>query len=209
MTDILWLRAFALGGCVMIVGYQLSMPRVQWLSAGWNTVFSFVNILHIHLLLRRRPALTRDEERLLSALGDHITLKDFQLVLDAGEWRSYDAGSVLTREDSQSEEHEVCLLAGGACDVLVGDVTVGSLGPGSVVGEMGALATCSGAEIGARGSSATIVATNDLQCLCIPWAKLQGDVKLQDALQGVFAAALVAKVLAMNQESKALQYQAV
>jgi len=135
MTDILLLRAFALSGCVLIVGYQAAQPKIQMLSAGWNSVFSLVNIYHIVLLLRRLPPLSEEEASLLVSLGERLTRKQFHSILQAGEWRSFESGERLAEEGARSAEREVFLIAAGECDVLQGGIPVGCLTAGGVVGE--------------------------------------------------------------------------
>lgn len=214
-TDMLWLRSFALSGCVLIVGYQMAQPKIQWLSAGWNSVFSLVNIYHIGLLLRQLPVLSEEEAGLLAALGDRLTARQFQSLLEAGEWRSYEDGEMLTQEGSCSSDREVCLVAAGVCEVRLGGLEVGRLGPGGVVGEVGALALCSGSKAAPPPpASATVVARGSVRCLSLPWAQLKAEAGLGEAgpgeaLRSIVAAALAAKVVAMHEESRALQYGAV
>lgn len=230
MTDMFWLRFFALSGCTMIVGFQMAQPKIQWLSAGWNTVYSVVNIYQIYLLERRLPALTEESAALFEALGGESKLqpKQFARLLEVGAWRFLDAGEKLKEQGSDATllVREVCLISAGSCDVFLGDLVVAHLGPGSVVGEVGALALdpATSSAIGAlcrplsagAGSvavprpSATVVAREGgLRCLCVPLDRLEKEPELRDALQGIFASALGEKVLAMNQESRSLQYAAV
>jgi len=217
MTDMLWLRVFALSGCVLIVGYQAAQPKIQWLSAGWNSIFSLVNIYHIYLLTRRSPPLTEEAAALFEALGGEARLarQQFQTLLEVGEWRFLDAGEKLTEEGRPGTAREVCLLSAGSCDVLLGGLVVARLGPGSVVGEVGALELDARPSVASKDDdlprpSATVVArAGGLRCLCVPLKQLEGAPELREALQGVFASALAGKVLAMNQESRHLQYAAV
>jgi len=193
MTDMVLLRFFALSGCVLIVGYQASQPKIQWLSAGWNSVFSLVNIYHIVLLLRPLPPFSEEEASLLAALGERLTKRQFHSLRKAGEWRSFEAGECLVKEGTPGEE--VFLLSAGSCDVLQGGLPVGCLVGGAVVGELGLLTSAPGGP--EAEASATVVAREDVRCLCLPRARLQQEPELGQAIQGVLAAALAAKVASL------------
>jgi len=209
MTDMLWLRAFALSGCVLIVGYQMAQPKIQKLSAGWNTIFSLVNIYHIALLLRKLPPLSEEEASLLDALAERLTRSQFHALLQAGEWRSFGSGERLAAEGSGGAEQEVFLISSGECDVVQGDVPVGRLTAGGVVGEVGLLAEAPGDQCPDVEASASVVARGGVRCLCLPRARLQKEPELQEALQGVFAAALAAKVDALPRQWTLQRYAAL
>lgn len=48
VTDIWWLRIWAVCGCSMVVLFQVLQPRCQWLSAGWCFVYVVVNLFQLH-----------------------------------------------------------------------------------------------------------------------------------------------------------------
>lgn len=213
MVDMLWLRTFALSGCVLIVGYQVAQPRINMLSAGWNTIFSAVNIYHIFLLVRGLPELSAEEAELLSVHVGHMTPQQYRLVLEAGTWREFAAGDLLCESpeaDGDGAVAEVCLVAAGECEVVMDGLIVARIGPGGVAGEVAIAARGMAGDAGAADKGdAVVVATAAMRCLCLPLTKLQQDSELRDALQGVFAVSLAAKVRAANSESRAQEYRAV
>ena len=56
-------------------------------------------------------------------------------LLAAGQWRDVAAGTILAREGEVTSE--LCFLARGVIDILVGGERVTELRPGSLVGEFG------------------------------------------------------------------------
>lgn len=199
MTDMLSLRCFALAGCSMIVTFQVVQPKIQWISAGWNSVYAIVNVYHIRLLLLEKPRdLTEDEESLLKALGSSSSPKQVLELVEAGEWRRFPPGTTLQEEGKLREPLEICLVASGTCDIKLRGLNFGHLGPGAAVGgELSALrllqeeadseanssppattqpATQQPATLLAAPTAAkvTVVAAKDEEvlCLCIPYADL-------------------------------------
>lgn len=197
MTDMLWLRSFALSGCVLIVGYQCAQPRIQMLSAGWNSLYAVVNSYHIFLLLRGLPSISEEETALLELLGENMSAKDFHLLLGAGTWRSFSAGATLPPEEEGSEM--LCLVASGSCDVFQAGFPVAVLHAGSVLGAGSLLSTN-------PDSGTTAIAREDLRCLCLPLGKLRKDRQLQDALQEVLAASLCRRLAALPPHWKEQRY---
>lgn len=215
MTDMLWLRAFALSGCVLVVGYQMSQPRILWLSAGWNSVYSVVNVYHIYLLRRQPPALSEDAAALYEALGGESRMGRwrFQELLEVGTWKTFGAGELVPQEEGGAgpKQDEVMLLAVGGCDLSVGGLPVGTLGPGSVVGDLsevvlGGQSTQVGVPRQAVMARASVAGARGL---CVPASRLQAAPELREALRGAFAKALALEVVTMTQAVKAVQYAAM
>lgn len=214
MTDMLLLRAFAVTGCVLIVGYQVAQPRIQMVTTFWNSAFAVLNLYQIHALVRRLPAMSDEEVKLFEALGGEARLKQrsFQELLEVGVWRFLEAGEKLAQEGMAAEAPEVCLLASGSCDVQFGGLITGRLGPGSVIGEVWALAPEAPEErsIESRTASATVAAGGmGARCFCLPLAQLQALPELREALHEIFAGALGERVRHMHVEHRLLQYKAV
>ncbi|CAK0807938.1 unnamed protein product [Prorocentrum cordatum] len=217
MTDMLLLRIFALTGCGLIVAYQSAQPRIQWISAGWNTLFAFTNIFHIlprvFLLVRPDPVFLEEEEALLAdlqgQLDDQLTRRQFASLLAVGEWRALRGGEVLLEEGLSHEGHSVFLVSSGTCRVLQGGRQLRTLGRGRLVGELEVPPLAAGGAAAPLPAIATVVAEGDARCLALPWARLRASPEALDALQGVLAASLVSKAVSAGCEAGALQYGAV
>mmetsp|Transcript_6006 Transcript_6006/g.13932 ORF Transcript_6006/g.13932 Transcript_6006/m.13932 type:complete len:414 (-) Transcript_6006:24-1265(-) len=239
MTDMLALRFFAMSGCLMIVGYQCAQPKILKLSAGWNSLYAAINLYHIYLLKKPYEPLSEEAQLLHEALGgaEKVPLGHFHQLLRVGHWRYVEAGTVLTEDDEAVEDEvpeantmgsqvrrllgrepkpggpEVLLIASGQCDVFVHNMVVARLGPGSVLGEVGAVASRAG-EVGAQREipprNTTVIASEGgMRFFCVALNRLEYEPELRDALQGIFAAALAEKVVAMSSETKIVQYAAV
>eukprot|EP00930_Biecheleria_cincta_P049301 TRINITY_DN34527_c0_g1_i1.p1 TRINITY_DN34527_c0_g1~~TRINITY_DN34527_c0_g1_i1.p1 ORF type:complete len:431 (-),score=100.07 TRINITY_DN34527_c0_g1_i1:56-1348(-) len=201
MTDMLSLRCFALGGCSLIVAFQAVQPKIQWISAGWNSVYALVNVYHIRLLLLEKSRdLTADEAKLLKALGSSSSPEQVLALVEAGEWRRFPPGATLQEEGKVREPLQICLVAFGRCDIKLHGFNFGHLGPGVAVGgELSALRLLqeeAGSEANSTPSATTqpttavqqpapsapaptpakvtVVAGKDEEvlCLCIPYADL-------------------------------------
>jgi len=211
MTDMFYLRIFSICGCGLIVGYQAAQPRILWVPTLWNAAFTFINIYQLRVLTRRLPAMSDEEQLLYAALGGEERLEQqiFQEVLEVGTWKFLDAEEKLAEEGLAAVDAEVCLLASGSCEVQLGSLLLGRLGPGSIIGEVWELAP--DADCNApKPASATVMAGNKgARCFCIPLKQLQNNPKLHEALHGIFATALADKILNMNQDRRLLQYKAV
>lgn len=214
MTDIIALRLFAIAGGVLVLGYQVCQPKVQWPSAYWNAAFAAINIYQLYVLARWLPAMTEEEENLFKLLGgeDQFVRRQFQLLLEVGAWRFLDVGEKLAVEGRVAEIPEVCLLSSGSCDIRFGSLVTGRLGPGSVIGEVWALDPGHFQDRASanRAAAATVAAgVQGARCLCIPLEALQAQPKLRESLHVVFAGALADGVSRRNQDRRLLQYKAV
>jgi len=240
MTDMFWLRVFSIAGCGLICGYQMAQPRILYTAAFWNGTFALINVYQLHILCRRLPAMTEEEQLLFEALGGEARLarRAFQELLEVGTWHTYEAGELLAKEGATAEAPQVCLLAAGACEVQLGGLALGRLGPGSVIGEVweldldhaagGVQAEPGGdtraawaatvatvpsppvARLLPRPSSATVAAGRQgARCFCIPLRELRESSHLHEALYGIFATALADKIHSIHQDRRLLQYRAV
>mmetsp|Transcript_54503 Transcript_54503/g.100840 ORF Transcript_54503/g.100840 Transcript_54503/m.100840 type:complete len:323 (-) Transcript_54503:94-1062(-) len=209
-TDIFYLRVFAACGAGMVVCYQLCQPRVQWLTAGWNMVYAFLNWYQLSLIRKERwpsvelTAEAKDFQRLYDAHLSSIAHLDALLQLGDFVWLV--DGAVLTEQGLPADQSQIYFITSGSCDVLVDDEVVKSLGPGDVVGEMALLAGC-------PESSATVVAAGSVRCYAVPAqhlkTALESDIQLKAAIEGLFLEGLATKVAALNEQVRIFNYQAV
>eukprot|EP00929_Paragymnodinium_shiwhaense_P001282 TRINITY_DN101506_c0_g1_i1.p1 TRINITY_DN101506_c0_g1~~TRINITY_DN101506_c0_g1_i1.p1 ORF type:complete len:332 (-),score=32.10 TRINITY_DN101506_c0_g1_i1:96-1091(-) len=211
MEDMILLRSFAIAGCGMIAGFQLVQPKIQWISVIWNSVYCCINVGQIYLLKRGPPELVDDEAALFDALDGLVPEREVHKLAALGSWQSFTKGTVLTEEGGTPSDF-VYILVEGDCDVTVGDLKVGELGPGSVVGEASLTSEV-------ERSGATVIVPDWVRCLAIPADRLRSklhsgyiweqDPMLASAVQSLFARSLASKVRAMGQGSKEQEYQAV
>lgn len=201
MTDIFWLRSFAVAGCAMIAGFQFVQPKVQWLAVTWNLIYTGINGYQMYLLLD--PAVNEDEALLQGALNGRLTLQQLHAVAMLGAWRSFEEGEIVEPTDSAGE---IWFVARGECELQRGGLRLGRQGPGKVIGQLSPHR-----DADSRGLS--VVAHGGLRCLCLQWDALSGaleaDASLKDGMNGILAEALAARVMSMNEESKTWQYAAV
>lgn len=214
MTDIIKLRCIAISGCMLIVGYQLTQPQVQWPSAFWNSGFALLNVYQLYYLCRWFPPMTEEEEKLYMELGgeEQLAQRTFQELLEVGSWRTVEAQECLTQEGRVAETPEVYLLASGSCDVKLGGLVMSRLSAGSVIGEVWALTRGDPTDIAPadRTASATVAAGGQgARCFCLPLAQLRALPKLHEALTTVFAKALADHVTTLRNDHKVLNYKAV
>jgi len=134
VTDILWLRLFAVLSSLIAIPYFVFQPTPQWAPIGWSVLFAGINLFQSwRLFLERRPVkLTREEEEVRQlAFPDLLPRKALQ-VLSIGFWSTVESGERLI---------ETGKLAGAISLIVRGKVQVSregrvltTLGPGEIVG---------------------------------------------------------------------------
>mmetsp|Transcript_49072 Transcript_49072/g.88197 ORF Transcript_49072/g.88197 Transcript_49072/m.88197 type:complete len:273 (-) Transcript_49072:35-853(-) len=156
----------------MVVSFQLSQPRCQWISAAWCSVYVSVNLFQLAADDRSGdPLLSGEEERNLHAFFDgHISASEFAWLTALGDWLSLLDGDRLLHEQSDGDEEEekyLYFVAEGTCEVCLGGRQIAKLGPGSIVGEVEQLCNETSA------ASYTASAVGSLRCLAVPQKKVQ------------------------------------
>lgn len=208
VTDIVWLRLFAIGCCGMVLGYQLLQPRVQWITAGWMVVYVSINVYQLAILEGGAPArpLSWEEERLYAFFSQHMDPREFVELVSLGEWYWLVDGACLAEEGSDSADGGLVVVSMGSCDVSVHGRKVAELVPGCVMGEVALLA-----EGGV--SSATVRARGSVRCIVVPAARVQALLtekpEMKAPLERVLADSLASKLVGMNQRARARNYRAV
>jgi len=137
--------------------------------------FVAINIGQLVLLARRRKtAQFTDEERMFR---EHVVpLLDPALVrrlLDTGEWRSAEPGTVLIRHGEMVTH--MLFIVSGEIAVTVNDVLVGYCDPGSLVGEISVLTD--------MPATATVVARTPARYLAFERHKLLGLMDEEPAIE--------------------------
>jgi CRP-like cAMP-binding protein len=137
VTNMAWLRVLAMGGLVAEGAYfYLASATPLWVGVGWALVFVAINATQLFVLLRERVSvrLSAEERRLHAGVFSVLSAVEFHRMLRAGTWRSFPAGSVLTRVGQPVRQ--VHLLASGTASVVVNDTHVATISAGGIVGEM-------------------------------------------------------------------------
>eukprot|EP00929_Paragymnodinium_shiwhaense_P112925 TRINITY_DN81197_c0_g1_i1.p1 TRINITY_DN81197_c0_g1~~TRINITY_DN81197_c0_g1_i1.p1 ORF type:complete len:363 (+),score=79.43 TRINITY_DN81197_c0_g1_i1:181-1269(+) len=211
VTDIWWLRVFAMCGGVGIISWQLLQPRVQPTTTIWNATYFLVNsVMLSRLKTVPIPDPSVEEAKLHDMLGGEgppgLSKRQFRELMDAGELLWLVDGFQL--EDAFRIGDDKCffLIVDGVCDVLHEGKVVAQFGPGSAVGEVGALA-----DTLMNGSN--VVASGSVRCFAAPARAVQelldADPSFREALDSVFTQSLTAKLASMNEQAKVRNYRAM
>jgi len=134
VRDILWLRWFAVAAAVTVIPYYLMQADILWPPVLWGSVFAVINIYQIlRLYMERRPVvLSPDEQKLYDLAFRSLRPREFVSLTLVGRWRNAAAGErVLT---AGAPATSICIAVSGAVDVHKGDLRLGSLKPGTLIG---------------------------------------------------------------------------
>jgi hypothetical protein len=190
VKDILWLRLLTVIAGLVLLAYFVLQPTPLWVAVGWNTLFFFINIWQIHLLLlERRPVhLKVDEQRLYQLAFRTLTLREFAKVLALGTWQDVATGTRLVKRGEDLST--VMVLASGCVRVEVDGKRIRELPAGCFVGEMSFFT-------GTR-PNADVVAIEPLRLLSFPRdtlrALLSKNIELRAAVQSAIGEDLIAKL---------------
>jgi hypothetical protein len=134
VTDILWLRWFAVAAALTNIPYFLLQPTRLWPPVMWACVFTIINLYQIvRIYVERRPvALSEDEQTLYDLAFRSLRPREFVSLALIGEWKTATAGDkVLTEGQAVSA---ICLAISGTVRVRREGKDVGVLDPGHLIG---------------------------------------------------------------------------
>ncbi|CAJ1378930.1 unnamed protein product [Effrenium voratum] len=197
VTEIWWLRVWAVLGCGLVVSFQVLQPRCQWLSAGWCSVYVLVNLFQLHWfsLSLMEPTLSDEEQKLFDLLGDIVSVREFADLAGFGEWISLAPGDLLSKQGNEvtpdDAQARLYLIAEGCCEVSIAGRTVATLHPGSLVGEVSYLLQ----QNMEHSSSATVTAREEVHCLAIPLHEVRQLLQRRSDLQQPFVRLLARDLL--------------
>ena len=158
-SDLLTLRALAVGGLSAAMVFQFFRPAPLWLPIQWNALFVAINVFWVAKLYYDEnfaDAYATDEERGLYARHfSHMPLGEFRQLLKIGKWRDIAPGTELTTEGKVNEH--VFALVDGEVEVVIGGKHVNSIQAPSFVGEMSLMRSMTG-NAGRRSSLTTATA---------------------------------------------------
>jgi CRP-like cAMP-binding protein len=136
MTSIYWLRVVAVAGLFLeILYFRLSGDNMTT-GIAWDAVFILINLYQLFWLVRDRLSLSLPEQD-APLLRDSLSgLDDAQIarLLKAAEWKSFNPGDILTRQDAPLDS--LFYLLSGRASVVVNASLITHLERGSFIGEI-------------------------------------------------------------------------
>jgi hypothetical protein len=175
VRDILWLRVLSVAAGLSLMPYYCRCgEHPLWAPIGWNSLFAFVNLVQIALLVFERwpRSLQRSERQLYERVFPELSVGEFLKLLKLASWRDVAAGEQVVAQDSVVPE--MMVLAQGRMAVKTGDRVIAELEPGQFIGEMSFLS--------GQRAAASVVATEPCRVLAWPQPEL---VKLLDKSAGL------------------------
>ena len=205
-SDLLTLRALAVGGLSAAVVFQYFRDVPLWLPIRWNALFVAINVFWVAKLYYDETAARRwssEEERALYAKHfAHMPMHEFKTLMRHGEWREVERGFEFTRE-GRANTH-VHVLAEGSADVFVGGRAVNKMRAGSFVGEMSFMRSVAGSnakkkQMKPRLASATVIAAEPARIFCWEDSALRrlmrDNEQIKAGTQAAFGVGLAEKLL--------------
>ena len=134
VTDILWLRWFAVAAALTNIPYFLVQPTKLWPPVMWALVFTIINIYQIvRIYLERRPVTLSDDEQTLYDLAFRsLRPREFVSLVLLGEWKTAAAGDQVLMEGQAVSS--ICIAIAGTVRVHREGRDVGVIGPGHLIG---------------------------------------------------------------------------
>lgn len=136
VTSIYWLRVLAVVGFCLEIGYFNMAGGDTNTRLLWSAVFVIINVYQLIWLVRDRMSLRLPEKEGPLLRESLSGLDDAQIsrLLKAADWRDYQTGDVLTRQDAPVDA--LYFLCSGRANVEVNKSLVTYLEKGSFVGEI-------------------------------------------------------------------------
>jgi CRP-like cAMP-binding protein len=139
VTDILWLRWFAVAAALTNIPYFLLQPTTLWPPVVWGLVFTAINawqIVRIYLE-RRAVRLSADEQTLYDMAFRSLRPREFVSLALIGEWKTAAAGEKVLAEGRAVSS--ICIAIAGTARVHRNGRDVGVIEPGRLIGSALAL----------------------------------------------------------------------
>jgi hypothetical protein len=139
VTDILWLRWFAVAAALTNIPYFLVQPTRLWPPVVWALVFTIINLYQIvRIYLERRPVTLSDDEQTLYDLAFRsLRPREFVSLMLIGEWKTAAAGDKVLVEGQAVSS--ICIAISGTVCVQREGRDVGVIDAGHPIGETLAL----------------------------------------------------------------------
>jgi len=204
-SDLLTLRALAVGGLSAAMVFQYYRDVPLWMPIRWNALFVAINVFWVvKLWYEDREAerwCTAEERALYDRHFSHMALADYRTLLKSAQWRDLEVGTEVTTEGRRNSS--VCVIVDGAADVYVGGKLCNTLPAGSFIGEMSLMRSI-GAKVNQNGNkpreaSATVVISERARVLRWNDAELRQllreNERIKSGMQAAFGVGLAEKLL--------------
>ena len=134
VTDVLWLRLFAVASSAIAIPYFLLQPSPQWAPVGWSVLFAGINLFQsTRLFMERRPVkLTPEEERVRTLAFADLSPRKLLEILSLGSWNTAEPGQRLIERGRPVDA--VALIVRGRVHVTKEGRLLGELRAGDLVG---------------------------------------------------------------------------
>ena len=137
-SDLMQLRALAVGGLSAAMVFQYFRADPLWLPIRWNALFVAINAIWVaKMWFDEREAerwCTAEERALYERHFSHMALADFRTLVSHGRWMDLDVGTEVTTEGKPNVS--VCVIVQGDADVFIGGKRVNTIPAGNFIGEM-------------------------------------------------------------------------
>ena len=123
-----------MAAAVTVIPYYLMQADILWPPVLWGSVFAAINIYQIlRLYMERRPVvLSPDEQKLYDLAFRSLRPREFVSLTLVGQWRDAAAGEQVLAAGAPATS--ICIAVSGAVDVHKGDLRLGTLKPGTLIG---------------------------------------------------------------------------
>lgn len=187
IRDLKWLRCFAMASSVAAIYYASTQPEILWTPILWNSLFLFVNFLHLGLDIwsRRKQALDPLEQFLSKTVLANFPAHEVKSFAKFAQEGEVDAGVQLIKANSEIQ-HLFCILQGHV-EIFSKGKKVAELKPGRFVGEMSFLTKAK--------TRADVVALEKLKILAWPVADIDAWVGEDPIRLGLLQTALGTQIV--------------
>jgi CRP-like cAMP-binding protein len=134
VTDILWLRLFAVGSSLIAMPYFALQPTPQRAPLVWSVVFVAINLFQAwRIFLERRPVkLSAEEEEVRRLAFPDLPPRRVLEVLSLGSWSTVASGDRLLEAGKLPDA--LSLMVSGKAQVTNNGRVLGEFNPGDLVG---------------------------------------------------------------------------
>ena len=134
VTDVLWLRLFAVASAIVAIPYFVFQPSTLWAPLSWSAVFPAINLFQSwRLFVERRPVkLTPEEQKARDLAFEDLPPRKVLQVLSLGSWITTGAGEYLIEHGKCAEA--ISLIVHGRVRVVKEGRALGELIAGNLVG---------------------------------------------------------------------------
>jgi CRP-like cAMP-binding protein len=134
VTDILWLRLFAVASALVAIPYFVFQPTPQWAPIAWSVLFAGINSFQSwRLYLERRPVkLTAEEEEVRRLAFPDLPPRKVLELLSIGSWSTAEPGERMIESGKRADA--MSLIVRGKVEVTKEGTVLSELQAGDFVG---------------------------------------------------------------------------